>query len=500
MMIGRWLAATHPKITHPASWTRELAAECIAAIDRMQAGQWAVSWKAGAKRRGQPLSARGKAGLITSVRTFFRDCQEWNWIQRRFDPRRAFATPRDIGAQLKPDPRIIADVIWAKLLWAGLNLTEEDLQKHFPQETDKIKPGQSRDPSKREMLWYPLEMMQALVITWLFAGLRSDEIRRLRVGCIRWKHEESPIVGGEEDTVKAAVCYLDVPINKTAPAFTKAVDRIVGEAIKKWEEVRPSQTPVADSKTGELFHPLFAYRGITIGSTYINKSLIPLLCRKAGVEEHDARGTITSHRARATIASQLLNAKEPLSIFELKEWLGHRHVASTQYYAKQSPTKMAKAYEKAGYFGHNLRTIEVLVDQDAIKSGAAANGEPWKFYDLGHGYCAYEFFDQCPHRLVCAKCSFYLPKGSSQAQILEGKANLQRLLQEIPLSEEERAAVEDGILAYDHLLEQLVDRPTPAGPTPRELSIQSEEKRIIIPLQTIQRKRSKPQKQEQEGT
>lgn len=48
--------------------------------------------------------------------------------------------------------------------------------------------------------------------------------------------------------------------------------------------------------------------------------------------------------------------------------------------------------------------------------GGRAAQEPWKFYDLGHGYRTYDFFDQCPHRMACAKCSFYLPKHSSQMQ------------------------------------------------------------------------------------
>jgi hypothetical protein len=69
-----------------------------------------------------------------------------------------------------------------------------------------------------------------------------------------------------------------------------------------------------------------------------------------------------------------------------------------------------------------------------VRNGRAAN-EPWKFYDLGHGYCTYDFFDQCPHRMACAKCSFYLPKDSSEAQLLEAKANLMRLRQDIPLAE-----------------------------------------------------------------
>jgi hypothetical protein len=39
-----------------------------------------------------------------------------------------------------------------------------------------------------------------------------------------------------------------------------------------------------------------------------------------------------------------------------------------------------------------------LVDRDAIVSGAAASGTPWQHFDLGHGYCTYNYFEQCPHR------------------------------------------------------------------------------------------------------
>ena len=88
--------------------------------------------------------------------------------------------------------------------------------------------------------------------------------------------------------------------------------------------------------------------------------------------------------------------------------------------------------------------------------------EPWKFYDLGHGYCAYDFFEQCPHRMACARCDFYIPKDSSKAQILEGKANLLRLTQEIRLNDEERAAIDEGVQAYDRLLEHLAKAPVPS--------------------------------------
>ena len=79
------------------------------------------------------------------------------------------------------------------------------------------------------------------------------------------------------------------------------------------------------------------------------------------------------------------------------------------------------------------------------------------------------FSTSCPHRMACTKCSFYVAKGSSQVQLLQGKANLLQLRQETPLNDSELAAVDDGVAAMEKLLEQLADVPTPAGPTPREL-------------------------------
>ena len=111
----------------------------------------------------------------------------------------------------------------------------------------------------------------------------------------------------------------------------------------------------------------------------------------------------------------------------------------------------------------------MLLDRDAITNGPAGAGGPFEFYDLGHGYCSYSFFEQCPHRMACARCDFYLPKQSSQAQLLEAKDGLQRMLVQIPLTDDERAAVEGDHDAVDRLLDRLADTPTPAGPTPRDL-------------------------------
>lgn len=226
----------------------------------------------------------------------------------------------------------------------------------------------------------------------------------------------------------------------------------------------------------DLVQLIFSYHGRQVAPGYLNQRLIPALCRKAGVPTRDARGNITSHRARSTIASHLVNGKQPLALLELMEWLGHRHPSSTLRYVQVAPTRLAQTYADADYFARNLRSIDVLIDQDAVASGAPAKGKPWQFYDLGHGYCTYSFFDQCPHRMACAKCSFYRPKGSARAQLLEGKANLLRLLQEIPLLETERAAIDDGVEAMGQLLAKLADVPTPdGGPTPRQRGLQQPE-------------------------
>ena len=317
-------------------------------------------------------------------------------------------------------------------MWAGLNLTEDDL------------------PQSQAGNFYPLELVRAVTLAWLFSGQRSDEIARLRIGCIRWQHDGTAITGDSDQVLaRDAVCLLDVPAHKTGTAFTKPVDPVLGQALDAWQAVRPAQPKFTDRRTGELVDLLFAFRARKVSTSYINNTVIPVLCRKAGVPAADVRGKITSHRARSTIASQLYNAKEPMTLFELQAWLGHRSPQSTQFYAKISPATLTRAYDDAGYFARNVRTIEVLVDRDAVASGAAAAGEPWQHYDLGHGYCTYTFFEQCPHRMACAKCDFYTPKGSGRAQILEAKENLQKMRAMIPLTDDEQAAVDDGDAALE---------------------------------------------------
>ena len=111
----------------------------------------------------------------------------------------------------------------------------------------------------------------------------------------------------------------------------------------------------------------------------------------------------------------------------------------------------------------------MLIDREAVQSGAAAVGAPWHYYNLGHGFCTYSFFEQCPHRMACARCDFYVPKASTRGQLIEAKEEMERMLTTIPLTELERAAAEGDQAALEGLLQRLADVPTPAGPTPRVL-------------------------------
>jgi hypothetical protein len=452
LKAGRWLEAEHPEAADPAAWTRQTCAAWIAALDKMSVGDYAQRTAALGDRIGKPLQASAKAAQLSAVRTFFRDCQEWDWLPRRFDPQRALGTPRSVAALLGPNPRVIADEVWAKLLWAGLNLETADL------------------PETRAGHFYPFELVRAITLTWLFSGQRSDEITRLRVGCIRWQHDDAPIAGNSPQLLaRDAVCLLDVPAHKTGTSFTKPVDPILGQAIEAWQAIRPGQPQLTDRRTGERADLLFAFGARRVSTPYINNTVIPMLCRKAGVPAADVRGSITSHRARSTIASQLYTAKEPMTLFELQAWLGHRSPQSTQFYANQRPDAHPGLHRRRVLLpqrpGHRSthRPRRRRVRSRCLRRAMAALRPRPRVLHL-HLLRAVPAPDGLrPLRLLH-------PKDSTAAQLLEAKANLQKMIAAIPLTDDERAAVDDGQAAIDRLLARLADAPTPAGPTPCQLA------------------------------
>lgn len=78
------------------------------------------------------------------------------------------------------------------------------------------------------------------------------------------------------------------------------------------------------------------------------------------------------------------------------------------------------------------------------------------------------------------------PKTATAEQLVEGKANLVRMLEFVSLTEDEKLLVTEGIELHQALIEKLADVPTPAGPTPRELETQRQGE-AMIPVKGIQR-------------
>jgi hypothetical protein len=65
---------------------------------------------------------------------------------------------------------------------------------------------------------------------------------------------------------------------------------------------------------------------------------------------------------------------------------------------------------------------------------------------------------------------FHMPRQSSGSQLLEAKHDMQRMLVEIPLTDDERAAVESDRHSVVRLIELLAGVATSAGPMPRQIS------------------------------
>lgn len=179
LRAGRWLAKNHPEVTSPKLWTSLLAAEYVAAVTHMRVGELCTPAYCHrmAERVGLLLSANAKERQLVALRTFFREIQDGpHNLPRQFDPARAFRTPNTIKKEIGPNPRDLDPYRWAKLVHAALHLRQEDLPR-----------------GSKGVIQYPLELVRAIAVVWVYSGLRADEIVRLQVGCVRWQREDVTI-------------------------------------------------------------------------------------------------------------------------------------------------------------------------------------------------------------------------------------------------------------------------------------------------------------------
>ena len=462
LMACRWLADRHPEITEPKLWTRELAIEYVgyvcheatvydyAAEDRRQL--FADHLK---QRQGEPLKATGIRKRIDCVRSFFRCLQKYAYevnghleprLEIHWNPVDALALPTYVRAQLQPNPRNIEEEAWLKLVWTACTLNAEMVQD--------IAPGTRM---------YPLPMVRAMALVWVTGCRRSDEIRRLSLECIRseWAPEMVDEHGVQLEPAEQ-LWYLQVPTNKYRGEFWSPIPQYTAEAILAWKALRPKNQPlVPDRKTRQLTAYLFQYREKLVGSEFLNDSLIPLLCKAAGLIDEqgnpyrDALGPITSHRARASTAYYL--KAMGMTPYDIGKLLGHTNPNRTlPWYLKENLHQLGRMYRKANPLD---RTVHALLDTQAV-----GRGEPCVFYYLADSpdgrprMCGNPNFRVCYHQLQCAECEAYIE--TELAEVIEQRPGVLHIAVPIPLPDQLIADLtkqEEGIP---------IDGPPPPPPLP----------------------------------
>ncbi len=409
LTAGRWLKKHHPDVSEPGQWTEVLANEyvtytCNTAVRGEHAhpsyGKYAHFQDAVQKLSPSAISSR-----LQAIRSLFAHLQRRTYtvrgqlrskLQLTWVANEAFKMPDDVRAAIQPNPKDIQEDSWFKLIWAACTLTKDKLHAF------------KRGPK------YPLAYYRAACLVWVAAARRSDEIRRLSVGCVsrEWAPEMCDEKGHQVEPAEE-LCYLRVPTNKMKGEFYVPVPAYVADAIEVWESVRPpNQEAREDRKTRKPTHYLFQYRNEVMGQNFLNKHAIPLLCNLAGVSQTDVVGRITSHRARATTATWM--RKMGMAPADIGKLLGHTNPArSLPWYLREDKHHLGRVYRKANPLE---RYVAAILDTNAL-----AKRDPCVFYYLADGpdgrprMCGNPHFSRCIHQLMCIECEAFIDHELAEA-------------------------------------------------------------------------------------
>jgi integrase len=467
LTIGRWLLSHAPEVHTPEQWTEDLVLRFKADLCTWETGEYV-------SEHGRELvKAKGKLGAIlkpsgiynylNSLRRYFTDLTRRphpvagapaRRIQLDFAPKEALATPKQVRHALdRASPRDIDLRVWARLAIAAATLTQRDLP-----------------PGAR----YPLSFYRAMGLIWVTSARRPNEIVRLRLDCFRkdWDplmldednhHVERLVVshGSPQKTQEKVptISYLHIPSGKNRGPFWIWIPEYVVDAIDAWKSERPSnQRKLLDRKDREEVDYLFCFRDVLVGPKFINRSLIPTLCAKAGIDSEDAKGRITGHRGRSTRLTLL--RKSGVGLDDLAEYAGHANTQTIRRYANQNVIQLHRIIKDADDLS---RVIEGVVDIQAAAQGLPAlrwfigydaDGEPM--------YCGNQVYHTCPHRLDCVKCGMFI--GGEKAKLLHEGENTLPVTSKVPMTPVEKCTVDEdqeGVAACQAMLQR---EPAPETP------------------------------------
>jgi len=458
LVAGRWLNKYHPEVKEPAQWDEAVAAAYVAytcnEARRGDLSSASSKKRAYYQRAPQKLSPGGIDNRLGALRTFFSQLQRRAYtvngkpyprLQLNWLPQEAFKTPNDILAARQPNPKDIQEDTWFKLIWAACTLTKDKLY------------ASSRNPQ------YPLAYYRAACLIWVTAARRSDEIRRLSLGCVsrEWAPEMHDEQGNQVEPAQE-LCYLRVPTNKMRGEFYVPIPSYVADAIEVWESVRPpNQQALEDRKTHKPTNYLFQYRNELMGERFLNNSVIPLLCKLAGVSQTDVVGRITSHRARATTATWM--RKMGMAPSDIGRLLGHTDpLRSLPWYLREDKHHLGRVYRKANPLERYVAAI--------LDTNAQAKQHPCIFYYLSDGpegrprMCGNPHFSRCIHQMRCVECEAFIDH--EQAEAIERREGAVLISVPVPLPPVMVAELNEQDEAGSGATTKLEALPPPALPSP----------------------------------
>ncbi|UOG77432.1 tyrosine-type recombinase/integrase (plasmid) [Hymenobacter tibetensis] len=416
--IVRYVVDKYPTKYLPQQWNVTIAQNVVQAVDGMRVGEWNnPSHERKSAFAGEKLKPAVKAQLINAIRCFFTYGQENKWFTLRFNPHVDLRTPKEIIDEIRPNPKAIEDSIWEKVTQAALTLAREDITVL----TKGLKINEHEAS-------YPAELVQALACVLVFGGLRRDEILRLESGCVRLPPHHDHDSEARKSTL-AHICILKIPVNKSCGEFRKPVDYRLRALVDAWEAIRPAGHRRQDKTAKGLVHFLFEWRGRSISAAYINQVLIPLLCRKARVNDYDTKGRIHCHRVRATLATRYYKAG--LGTEELRQWLGHGNQVSLRNYLDLDDEWNTQQHAEA--IRDDKSSLDYATAPDALLNNACSP----HLFDADQDS---EFVEQEkePEPGNYLAHLFNLPKVSSQGFVLRAQESLADLLRNVDVPADER--------------------------------------------------------------
>ena len=210
----------------------------------------------------------------------------------------------------------------------------------------------------------------------------------------------------------------------------------------------------------------------------------PRCAAKAGIPEADSRGALTAAPGAGHHRHQLLNAREPLSLADLRAMARAQASSSTRHYAAILQRTFSAAYkEKSGLLraerAHQSKSSSTGTPSCPVPPRTASHGSTTTW---ARATAPTTSSPSARTGWPAPAVPYYLPKQSSAGQLLAVKDGIGKMLgQARPHRRRTRSTRRRPGLAIAALAERLASIPTPAGPTPRDLGTAS----TFIPLAAL---------------